>query len=72
MLACNALHIELSQIIRTDMLATALMLWSIDHALSIAGDSPGAAPGAIMSWPGSEQGWPVRPSGLPCWRSSMS
>jgi hypothetical protein len=32
MLACNA-PIELSQIIRTDMLATALMLWSIDHAL---------------------------------------
>lgn len=36
LLACNALHIDLSRIIRTDMLATVFMLWSTLEALKIA------------------------------------
>jgi hypothetical protein len=36
LLACNTVHVELSQLIRTDMLATALMGWSMLHALSAA------------------------------------
>lgn len=36
MLAVNPLHVELSQVIRTDMLATVLMSWSMLHALGIA------------------------------------
>jgi 4-amino-4-deoxy-L-arabinose transferase-like glycosyltransferase len=36
LLACNPLHVELSQLVRTDMLATLLMGWSLLHALSIA------------------------------------
>lgn len=36
LLACNPLHVELSQTIRTDMLATLLMGWSLLHALAIA------------------------------------
>jgi hypothetical protein len=34
LLACNTMHVELSQLIRTDMLATALMGWSMLHALA--------------------------------------
>jgi len=36
MLAVNPLHIDLSQVIRTDMLATVLMSWALLHALAIA------------------------------------
>jgi 4-amino-4-deoxy-L-arabinose transferase-like glycosyltransferase len=36
LLAVNALHIAQSQVIRTDMLATALTLWASLHALQIA------------------------------------
>jgi 4-amino-4-deoxy-L-arabinose transferase-like glycosyltransferase len=36
LLAVNALHIAQSQVIRTDMLATALTLWASLHALAIA------------------------------------
>lgn len=36
LLAVNALHVELSQVIRTDMLATLLMSWSLLHALEVA------------------------------------
>lgn len=35
MLAVNPLHVELSQVIRTDMLATVLMNWALLHALAI-------------------------------------
>ncbi len=35
LLAVNPLHVELSQVIRTDMLATVLMSWSLLHALAI-------------------------------------
>eukprot|EP01037_Dinobryon_pediforme_P010330 gene10330-10396_t len=44
LLACNPLHVELSQVIRSDMLATLFMLWSTRHALVIA---QGAPPRAI-------------------------
>jgi 4-amino-4-deoxy-L-arabinose transferase-like glycosyltransferase len=36
LLACNPLHVELSQVVRTDMLATVLMGWCTYHSLSIA------------------------------------
>lgn len=36
LLACNPLHIELSQLIRTDMLASLFMLWSSLHAVRAA------------------------------------
>jgi 4-amino-4-deoxy-L-arabinose transferase-like glycosyltransferase len=36
LLACNTVHVELSQLIRTDVLATALMGWSMLHALFAA------------------------------------
>lgn len=36
LIAVNALHVDLSQVIRTDMLATVLMTWSLIHALAIA------------------------------------
>ncbi|MBB3912417.1 ArnT family glycosyltransferase [Sphingomonas desiccabilis] len=39
LLACNTVHVELSQLIRTDMLATLLMCWSMLHALSATEDS---------------------------------
>jgi 4-amino-4-deoxy-L-arabinose transferase-like glycosyltransferase len=39
LLACNTVHVELSQLIRTDMLATALMGWSMLHALAATEDS---------------------------------
>jgi 4-amino-4-deoxy-L-arabinose transferase-like glycosyltransferase len=39
LLACNSVHVELSQLIRTDILATALMSWSMLHALSATQDS---------------------------------
>lgn len=38
LLACNALHVEFSQIVRTDMMATALMLLSTLYAVRIARD----------------------------------
>lgn len=36
LLACNGLHIELSQVIRTDMLASLFMLWSCRFAMCAA------------------------------------
>lgn len=36
LLACTPLHVELSQVVRTDMLATVLMGWCAWHALAIA------------------------------------
>ncbi|WP_084578916.1 ArnT family glycosyltransferase [Sphingomonas azotifigens] len=36
LLACNPLHVELSQVVRTDMLATVLMGWCTYHALAVA------------------------------------
>ena len=36
LLACNGLHVELSQVIRTDMLASFFMLWSSLHAMRAA------------------------------------
>ena len=36
LLAVNALHVELSQVIRTDMLATLLMSWAMVRALAIS------------------------------------
>ncbi|MFV0624313.1 ArnT family glycosyltransferase [Sphingomonas sp. ac-8] len=36
LLAANAVHVELSQLIRTDLLASALMSWSLLHALAAA------------------------------------
>lgn len=38
LLACNAVHVEWSQVVRTDMLATVLMSWSMLHALAVARD----------------------------------
>lgn len=38
LLASNPLHVDLSQVIRTDMLATMLVGWSLLHALAIARD----------------------------------
>lgn len=40
LLACNPLHVELSQVIRSDMLATVFILWSTLHALAIAQGDP--------------------------------
>ncbi|NWK98188.1 oxidoreductase [Sphingobium lactosutens] len=37
LLACNGLHVELSQVIRTDMLASLFMLWSSRYAVRAAG-----------------------------------
>jgi 4-amino-4-deoxy-L-arabinose transferase-like glycosyltransferase len=37
LLSINALHVELSQVIRTDMLVTLLMGWCLLHALAIVG-----------------------------------
>ncbi|MFY9352559.1 MAG: glycosyltransferase family 39 protein [Sphingobium sp.] len=36
LLGCNGLHVELSQVIRTDMLASLFMLWSSLHAIRAA------------------------------------
>lgn len=36
LLGCNGLHVELSQVIRTDMLASLFMLWSSLHAMRAA------------------------------------
>lgn len=41
LLACNSLHIEWSQVIRTDMMATVFMLWSTLRAISIAEEGRG-------------------------------